>query len=72
VTVEVIVQVPRSALTRAEAAASLGVSSKTFDRYVKDHLKVVYAGTMRLYPVSEIERWLNRSAQLAPANRTQA
>ncbi len=50
---------PRLAYTRKEAAAALGVSLSHFQRHVQPHLKCVYSGQLRLYPVSEINRWLD-------------
>ena len=48
----------RLALQRKEAAAALGVGVDTFDRYIRPHLRCVYVGGVRLWPVAEIERWL--------------
>lgn len=48
----------RLALRKEEAARTLGVSDETFDRYVKPHLPVVRLGTVRLYPVADLERFL--------------
>jgi hypothetical protein len=36
-----------------------------FDRYVRADLKTVRVGSLRLYPVAEIERWLERNASSA-------
>jgi hypothetical protein len=36
--------VPRFALTRSEAAASLGMSLDSFKRHVQPHLKIVRLG----------------------------
>lgn len=49
---------PRLALSRREAAAALGVSLSHFQRHVQPQLRCVYSGQLRLYPVSELERWL--------------
>lgn len=57
---------PRTALTRAEAAASLGVSTSFFDRNIRDELPVVYRGKRRLYPVVGIETWLAKNAAVRP------
>jgi hypothetical protein len=54
--------VPRIALSRAEAAASLGMSVDSFERHVQDDLRLVRRGRMRLVPVSELERWVERNA----------
>jgi excisionase family DNA binding protein len=55
--------VPRYALTRAEAAASLGISLNHFERKVQPELKVVLSGQLVLIPASELERWLQRNAR---------
>lgn len=55
-------QLPRLALTRSEAAAAIGMSVDSFERYVQPELKIVRMGRMRLVPVRELERWLDRSA----------
>jgi len=57
--------VPRVALTREEAAASLGVSLRHFERHVQPHVRIVRSGSVRLVPVTELERWAERSAALA-------
>lgn len=49
---------PRLALRKEEAAAALGVSDETFDRYVRPTLAVARLGTVRVYPVAAIEAWL--------------
>lgn len=50
------------ALRREAAAAVLGVSTKTFDRHVRPHLRVVHLGTTRVYPVAAIEAFLDERA----------
>jgi excisionase family DNA binding protein len=54
----------RLALTRAEAAAAIGVSLDSFERYVQPELRLVRRGRLRLVPVAELERWLEREAAL--------
>jgi excisionase family DNA binding protein len=54
--------VHRLALTRVEAAASLGVSVDSFERYVQQELRLVRAGRLRLVPVAELERWIESHA----------
>lgn len=48
----------RLALGRREAAEALGVSLSHFQRHVQPHIRCVYSGQLRLYPVAELERWL--------------
>jgi AraC-like DNA-binding protein len=56
--------VPRFALTREEAAASLGMSVSHFERNVQPTMGVVRSGQLVLVPVAELERWLQRNAHL--------
>lgn len=53
---------PRLALSKAEAACSLGVSVDYFEQHVQPELRIVYRGRRRLIPVGELQRWLNESA----------
>jgi hypothetical protein len=55
-------EVRRLALTKVEAAASLGVSVDTLERYVWPELRIVRMGRLQLAPVSELERWVDRNA----------
>jgi hypothetical protein len=54
--------VPRVTLTKAEAAAALGISIDSFERHVQPELRVIRRGRMRLVPVSELERWARQNA----------
>lgn len=49
----------RLALSRRDAAAALGMSLRHFQRHVQPHLRCVYCGQLRLYPVVELERWMD-------------
>jgi hypothetical protein len=53
---------PRLALSRREAAAALGMSLRHFQRHVQPHLRCIYSGQLRLYPVTELERWVNEES----------
>jgi hypothetical protein len=56
--------VPRLALTRVEAAASLAMGVDTFEIYVLPDLKVLPAGKVkRVIPVAELERWVAENAE---------
>lgn len=59
--------VPRVALTRAEAAASLGLSVNSFERHVQPHLRLIRPGKVRLVPVTELTRWVERNAEAVTA-----
>lgn len=50
------------AVSKKEAAGALGVSVRHFERHVQDALPVVYSGRRRLYPVRDLEAWLERRA----------
>jgi hypothetical protein len=52
----------RLALSRSEAAAALGVSLRHFQRHVQPHLRCIYSGQLRLYPVAELERWVREQS----------
>jgi excisionase family DNA binding protein len=54
---------PRLALTRAEAAASLGMSVDSFERYVQSEIRLVRRGSLRLVPLAELEAWLLKNAE---------
>ena len=55
--------IPRLALTRDEAAASVGMSLDSFERHVQPTLRLVRLGRMRLVPIGELEHWLEDHAQ---------
>ena len=55
----------RLALRPEEAAATIGVSRDFFDEHVLPELRVVRRGKLRLVPVRELDRWLERNAALA-------
>lgn len=49
-------------LRREAAAAAVGVSEETFDKYLRPSLPVVRLGSVRVYPVAALERWLLENA----------
>jgi hypothetical protein len=55
--------VPRVALTRAEAATALGVSLTFFKQNIQPELRVVRIGSVRLFPVADLERWADERAE---------
>lgn len=55
--------IPRIALTRQEAADSLGVGLTTFKERIAPELRVIREGKVRLYPVAELERWAEDRAE---------
>ena len=54
----------RVALTRREAADSLGVSVDHFERHILPELRVIRSGRLVLVPVAELRRWADRAAAL--------
>jgi hypothetical protein len=60
--------IPRIALTRAEAAAALGMSLDSFERHAQPELRLVRRGRMRLVPIRELERWLEKNADRSLAD----
>lgn len=60
---------PRFLLTRQEAAESLGMSLRHFQRHVQPHLPCVYSGQLRQYRPKDLANWAEQEAR-APAERT--
>jgi excisionase family DNA binding protein len=54
--------VPRLALTKAEAAESIGASVDYLEAHILADLRVVRKGRKVLVPVTELEAWLERNA----------
>ena len=54
--------VDRKALTRQEAADSLGVSLDHLERHVLPDLRLIRSGRLVLVPVAELDRWADRAA----------
>ncbi len=52
----------RIALRPDEAADAIGVGRSVFYERILPELRVVYVGRVRLVPVSELERWIDRQA----------
>jgi hypothetical protein len=57
--------IPRVALTRAEAAAAIGMSLDSFERHVQPHVRMIYVGRIRLIPITELQRWCDSQAKRA-------
>jgi excisionase family DNA binding protein len=55
-------QPPRLALRPEEAAEALGCSRSHFDRFIGPELRAVRTGRLVLYPVREVEAFLERAA----------
>ena len=52
------------AVTRRQAATMVGMSLDSFERHVQPEIRIVRRGAMRLIPVAEIARWVERNAAL--------
>jgi hypothetical protein len=52
----------RLALRRGEAAEVLGLSDESFDRYVRPYVRCVRLGSLVVYLVAELERFLSERA----------
>lgn len=53
---------PALALSKADAAAALGISVDFFERHVMPELRIVRRGRRRLIPLVELQRWLDANA----------
>ncbi len=51
------------ALAKPDAAAALGMSTDSFEKYVQPHLRCIRRGRLRLFPVAELERWAEANAE---------
>ncbi len=58
-----VAPIPRVALSRQAAAAALGMSLDSFERYVQPDIRMVRVGRLRLVPVRDLERWANEHAE---------
>ena len=56
--------VTRMAYDRVEAAAALGMGLTSFETYVAPHIRSIRVGRMVLYPVGELEKWVEQNAGL--------
>src|SRR5438309_1742690 len=57
------------AVQRKEAAAAVGMGVDSFDRYVRPFIRVVYQGDLKLWPVAELERWVQENAIMPGTSR---
>lgn len=55
--------IPRVALKREEAAASLGIGLDSFERHVQPELRLIRRGRLVLVPVTELARWADSAAE---------
>jgi hypothetical protein len=64
--------VPLVALSRQEAAISLGMSLDSFERHVQPELRLIRRGKLRLVPLVELERWAIENAESIRGSRRPA
>lgn len=55
--------ISRLALTKSEAATSLGMSVDSLERHVLPHLRLVRRGKLVLIPATELAAWIEREAE---------
>jgi len=55
-------EIPRLALSKAEAAQALGISVDFFEEHVMPELRIVRRGRRRLIPTGELMHWLDANA----------
>jgi excisionase family DNA binding protein len=56
---------PRLAVSQQEAAEALGVSPDFFQQHLRHEIRCVRRGRRRLYPITELQRWLDEHATRA-------
>jgi hypothetical protein len=54
---------PCLAVQHKDAPAVLGLGKTSFEKYVVPEVRCVRLGSMRVYPVRDLERWLDRHAE---------
>jgi hypothetical protein len=58
-----VVSITPIALSKVDAAAALGVSVDSFERHIQPDLKVIRRGRLRLFAVSELQRWATEAGE---------
>ena len=53
-------EVPVVTLRASEACHALGVSRNTFDRHIRDDLRWIRVGRIRMVAMSELQQWTER------------
>ena len=54
----------RLALRKLEAARALGMSDEAFQKYVVPHVRCVRLGSIVLYPIPDLQAFLDKQAHL--------
>jgi len=55
-------EVPAISVPRAQAAAALGMSIDSFERYVQPDLRANRRGRLRLFLISDLRAWAEANA----------
>jgi hypothetical protein len=63
---------PRLSVQLKDAPAVLGIKSSSFDEHVKHEVPCVRRGSMRIYAIKDLERWLDKNKDLAVDLRRRA
>ena len=64
--------IPALALPKPEAAAAVGMGITAFDKHVAPYVRVIRRGSLRVYPVPDLERWVDDSAEYTLADQHRA
>ena len=59
----IVLAVQPVAVPKPTAAAMLGMSVDSFERYAQSDLPVIRRGRLRLYPVAALEAWATNNAE---------
>lgn len=56
---------PRLSVQHKDAPGVLGIGKTSFEKYVVPHVPCVRDGSMRIYAIKDLERWLDRNKEFA-------
>ena len=62
-TVTVVARAPKLAVTKAEGAAMLSMSTDSFERYVQVHIRAIRRGRLVLFEIEELRRWCRENSE---------
>jgi len=60
---EPLIAITPVAVPKPTAAAMLGMSTDSFERYAQSDIPVIRRGRLRLYPVSALQTWAEANAE---------
>jgi hypothetical protein len=61
--ISVVARAPKLAVSKAEAAAILSMSTDSFERYVQPDVKAIRRGRLVLFEIDELRRWCRDNAE---------